>query len=341
MATVEVKTGSRLHITLIDMNGTETGRLDGGLGLMLEAPSAIVRVSTARASAVRLGPAVADESHDEMAGAIERMLSCLDSELGVGPTEVQVLSCAMTHAGLGAKTQLLLAVAAGVARCHDIEVDAPQLAFITGRGGTSGIGLHGFLHGGLILDGGHPVSAKLGESLYRPSSYSREVGAPPLLARYDFPDWPVLIIGCPGYRIHGEWEAKLFQEVCPVPVDDVRAVCQTILMKLLPAVVTQDIAAFGEGLWEIQDRRWKAFEIASQAPPIGRIMDRLRDELRVTGAGMSSWGTSIMCVDERLSTPDSHRFLKRVGHVVTEEAGSCELIVTAARNQPAEITVLG
>ena len=320
------------------MNGSRTGRLDGGVGLMLRHPSIAINVRKSARSSVQLADVIPEDSRMEFQHGISALLERLRAQLG-GPVEVEVESCPAAHAGLGAKTQLLLAVVTGVVRCHGIPVDADALAKLSGRAGTSGIGLYGFLQGGFILDGGHQVAAKLGETIYRPSSYSQTAGAPPLLGRYAFPDWPVLLISCPGHRIHGEWEARLFQEVCPVPNEDVQALCQIILMQLLPALVTQDVRGFGDALWDIQARRWKAFEIASQVPAIGRIMSRVRKELGVAGIGMSSWGTSIMCVDERLSGPAASGLVTDITDIAIAEAGSAEVILTNALNEPASVDV--
>jgi predicted sugar kinase len=111
-------------------------------------------------------------------------------------------------------------------------------------------------------------------------------------------------------------------------------------MQILPAVVEADLAAFGAGLWEIQDRRWKAFEIAAQVPAVGRIMSRLKDEVKVAGAGMSSWGTSIMCVDERLANSNREALLESIRQIAVEEAGSAELLLSEALNDPAEILLV-
>jgi beta-ribofuranosylaminobenzene 5'-phosphate synthase len=322
------------------MNGSRTGRLDGGVGLMLRDPFIAIQVQKARASSVQLADAIPEESRAELRYGILALLDRLQTQPGLGPVKVEVESCPVAHAGLGAKTQLLLAVVTGTAKCYGTAVDADALANLSGRAGTSGIGLYGFLQGGFILDGGHQVEAKRGETIYRPSSYSQTAGPPPLLTRYSFPDWPVLLVSCPGHRIHGEWEAQLFREVCPVPNEEVQALCQTILMQLLPALVTQDLRSFGDALWDIQARRWKAFEIAAQTPAIGRIMSRVRHDLGVAGVGMSSWGTSIICVDERLSEADHLGLVADITDIAIAEAGSAEVILTNALNEPATVTTV-
>src|SRR5205823_2425989 len=81
---------------------------------------------------------------------------------------------------LGVGTQLSLAVARVLLELAGRPVpEAPELAALCGRGLRSGIGLHGFDRGGLVVDGGR----------------RSDDGIPPLLAHLDFPDdWAVLVI---------------------------------------------------------------------------------------------------------------------------------------------------
>lgn len=338
MGTVEVQAGSRIHITLIDMNGSETGRVDGGVGLMLRDPVVVIRARPAASSSVIVSNRSGDASGDELSLSIAGLLKRLEELPRAGGAEVEIASCPPLHAGLGAKSQALLATAVAVLKSYECEIEPELVAAITGRGGTSGVGVHGFWRGGFLVDGGHPIETKRGSTSYRPSSRSASAGAATLLARYEFPDWPILIVTPHGHRIHGEWEARLFREVCPIPMSDIRAVSHTVLMHMLPAIIEGDLKAFGKSLWNIQDRRWKAFEIASQAPAVSRVMSRLRHELAVTGAGMSSWGTSIMCVDERLDGDDREGFIGDVREILKGEAADGTVLISAGLNSSALIS---
>ena len=341
MAIVEVSTGSRIHITLIDMNSTVTGRVDGGIGFMVERPSVVVRSQPSTEASISVSPSVDVESRDEILAAIRSTTDRLRDAFGSGPAQIDIKECPRTHAGLGAKTQVLLATCVAVARCYERQIDIGQLGRMTGRGGTSGIGLYGFQLGGFIVDGGHAIPTKGGPDPYRPSSLSSSAGSPPLIARYELPDWPVLVITPLGYRIHGSWEAQLFKEVCPVPMDDVQSVSHIVLMQILPAIVEHDLAAFGAGLWAIQDRRWKAFEIGSQTPQVQSLITRLREDLRVTGVAMSSWGTTVVCVDERLIGTARDTFLKDVQALLDAETDGGSVMLTRTRNHPASVAVVG
>lgn len=341
MTVVEVITGARAHFTLIDMNGQTSRRVDGGVGLMLEEPRIRIRVRLARYPSIRwcTNVQLSPDDRRELDSSVSTIMSSIKDIFGLSPTALDILECPPVHSGFGAKTQLLLSTAAAAFACHGLEIEDLALARAIRRGGTSGIGVHGFLHGGLIVDGGHTIEDKTAAEshAYRPSSFSERAGVPPLIARYDFPTWPVLIVRPLGRRIHGKREAELFTEVCPVPISEVQALCHVILMKMLPAVLERNLVAFGESLWEIQERRWKAFEIEAQAPSIRRLLTRMREELDLDGAAMSSWGTAIICIDERLLAENSAAFIDTVRQLVVDEAGDGGVFLTRGRNSPAEI----
>ncbi len=185
--------------------------------------------------------------------------------------------------GLGVGTQLSLAVARAVLELAGV-TDAPveKLARLTGRGGRSGIGLHGFAHGGLIVDGGHR----------RPTEF------PPLVARLPFPeDWSILVVQPDGQLgLHGLEERRAFENLPPIAPSETDALCRLVLLELLPAVVERDLAAFGAALGEIQARVGACFASAQggvfRSPRAASIAHEL-GRLGFAGVGQSSWGPTL------------------------------------------------
>ncbi len=223
----KIRTPSRLHLGLIDMEGG-LGRVDGGVGLALEEPCF----------------EMAFEQADEVVGLEgepKRLAESVCSALGVRGVEVEIRKSIPAHVGFGSKTQLSLAIAAGIYRVYEVHKPVRDMARLVGRGGTSGIGVAAFETGGFILDGGHESSKG-----FSPSRFS-EASPAPMLARYDFPWW--VVCAWPGGKgAHGEEEMDLFKRHCPIPAAEVGELSRIILMKMLPALVENDLGAFGEAV---------------------------------------------------------------------------------------------
>nr|MDT0658501.1 hypothetical protein [Micromonospora sp. DSM 115978] len=348
MAVVEIITGTRVHLTLIDMNGTSSGRVDGGVGLMLTEPRIRLTVTAANRSQVRWTGAGERDPGDELLDAALSALRDVRHEYAVGGRLIEIHECPGFHLGLGTKTQLRLAVGLAALQAgtepgtFDLEDPSKieKLSAVLGRGGTSGIGTHGFALGGFVVDGGHATDRKGVARPYRPSSASAGSGVAPLLARHRFPDWPLLLVVPHGRRIHGSEEERLFREVCPVPLDDVRSLSHVVLMRMLPALVEEDLPAFGASLWAVQRHRWKSFETAAQAPAIGRLVDRFESDLGLAGVCMSSWGSALLCVDERFAGAGAESIRRRIRQLVEVEAGGGVVIPTSARNTGASLSAV-
>jgi beta-ribofuranosylaminobenzene 5'-phosphate synthase len=162
----------------------------------------------------------------------------------------------------------------------DLSVD--DLARWTGRGRRSGIGLHGFQQGGLIVDGGR----------------RNEADIPPLLARVPFPvDWSILIVRPPGKSgLHGPDENQAFASLPPFTQTVTDSLCRLVLLEILPAVHERDLPAFGAALGELQAHVGACFAPAQggiyATAQASRIVDELR-ELGFVGVGQSSWGPTL------------------------------------------------
>ncbi|MBS7623816.1 hypothetical protein KEJ39_09155, partial [Candidatus Bathyarchaeota archaeon] len=178
-----MKTPSRLHFCLIDMNG-RLGRVDGSLGVAIDRPS--VELTAWLSEEMRVYGKEASKTEVYARRFLARTRSRERVSINVQQTIPE-------HVGLGSDTQLSLAVATCISRLLGLNLSTYELARIMGRGGTSGIGVAAFEGGGLILDGGHSFGRGKDKETFLPSSASE---APPakVLARYDFPqDWAFIL----------------------------------------------------------------------------------------------------------------------------------------------------
>jgi beta-ribofuranosylaminobenzene 5'-phosphate synthase len=293
-----IETPSRLHLTLIDLNGS-LGRIDGGVGLTLKEPRLVLEMEPKGSN---IG--VKFKNHDNISSNLIRdyeekiktsaYLMMKHLQLNEGYT-FTVHETYPSHSGLGSGTQLSLAVGKLLADFNNHIIKSSQIARIVGRGGTSGIGVASFENGGFIIDGGHHHEEK---PEFLPSSAS-EASPPPIIARYDFPeDWKVvLVIPHDKKNVSGKKEVNIFQEYCPIPLNEVEKLSHLLLMKMMPAVLECDLDAFGETVNSIQNMGFKKIENQLQKPLIGEIMHLLRDA-GAPGVGMSSFGPTIYAVTD-------------------------------------------
>ncbi len=295
MRKVTVITPSRLHFALIDLNGS-LGRVDGGIGLSLKYPRfKIVAQSSERTEVI--GPS-------EILPRANRILSLLKNKCNIGDAIIKIEENIPSHVGLGSGTQLSLGIAKAICILYGLDLTCQEMAFIVGRGGTSGIGVAAFSQGGFIVDGGHEFSKDKTcdgkKNSFLPSSASEGIKPPPIIVRYDFPDWDILITIPNCKHISGEDEVELFQTLCPMPLEDVQAISHIVLLKLLPSIVQKDIFAFGEAIDLIQNIGWKKVEIEKQDEIVRQIMSFLQKNGGY-GVGLSSWGPAVFCFGKNLT----------------------------------------
>lgn len=283
MNRVRVRTPARLHFGLFGW-GPHTARQFGGVGLMVDEPGLEVLVEPSRHWGAS-GP-LAPRALAIARGVAERLR---DDGREAGPVRITTLRAPEAHRGLGVGTQLSLAVArvlTELAGTHDVPVT--DLARMTSRGRRSGIGIHGFAHGGLIVDGGRGTS----------------LDVPTLLFHQACPrDWHVLIVvpeSEPG--LHGPDEIGAFESLPPLCPESSGRICRLVLLGLLPAVIENDLDAFGRALSEIQEVVGSAFAPVQGGrfanPHSGALVARMR-ALGLTGVGQSSWGPTLYGLSDR------------------------------------------
>jgi beta-RFAP synthase len=265
-----------------------------------------------------------------LASRVERIISQLcerTAELGFNlmPAKLSVQSAPEEHLGLGVGTQLSLAVARAVLKLAGLDDRPPEeLARFTGRGSRSGIGLHGFQHGGLIVDGG-----RIHDSDIRP-----------LVAHMRFPEeWSVLIVQPEGVGgMHGVDETEAFAKLPPISRAESDSLFRSVLLQVLPAVLKRDLDAFGAALGELQERVGAAFAPAQggiyASPQAAHIVQELK-RLGFAGAGQSSWGPTLYAFSAQS---------KQVIEVLTQELrarfslAESSVFYTRATNEGAVVT---
>jgi beta-RFAP synthase len=291
---IRIQTPSRLHFGLLAW-GPQSPRLFGGVGLMIDAPR--LELSAEPAPGWLADGPLARRALDVAQGIATR----LEAEgIRLPPVHLRIQQAPAEHVGLGVGTQLSLAVARALFAVSELpDPSLERLSALTGRGQRSGIGLHGFVHGGLIVDGGRRGPE----------------GIPPLLSRVAFPpEWAILIVQPRRFTgLHGTEELRAFAELPPIADHVTDRLCRLVLLGLLPAVLEQDIASFGAALSELQQQVGQVFAPAQGGiyalPELEAIVADLRSQ-GLHGVGQSSWGPTLYAFSK--NTPDQrHRILER------------------------------
>ncbi|MCX8176161.1 MAG: beta-ribofuranosylaminobenzene 5'-phosphate synthase [Candidatus Bathyarchaeota archaeon] len=324
---VVVKTPSRLHFTLIDLNG-EVGRVDGGIGVALNYPG--VRVEATRTSCAEVK--VKGFRKNLALKFVKTFLTYYTLKPSVS---IKIVEDIPEHVGLGSGTQLALAIAKCLAEVYGVVADVRRFAEIMGRGGTSGIGVAAFEGGGFILDGGHSFGKGKQKESFLPSHFSKTSPAP-LLVRYPLPeDWFfVVCIPKVNRKFFGLHEFKIFRKYCPVPAEEVCKLTRIILMKILPSIVERNIEDLGLALTEIQSIGFKKIEVQLQHKVVKELIKWMLEN-EACGAGLSSFGPAVygLVKGER----KAERLVKKVENFLIERKVENKVFYTNTNNIGAEV----
>ena len=318
---VEVHSPTRLHFGLVSFGG-QSRRGFGGIGAMVAPPVLRVRVSSAQQFAVQ-GP-LADRAENVTRELVR--LGRLPAEL---PCRIEIVEAPGEHRGLGVGTQLSLAVATALLRWFDRPTaDIGELAVALGRGRRSAIGAHGFVHGGLLVDGG------VGE----PPGAARQIA--PLVARVEMPTaWRfVLLAPRDAEGLSGSAERAAFDRLPPVPDEVTAELCREILLGLLPAAVEADCDSFGESLYRYGRLAGSCYRSvqggAYGSPRLEALVQRAR-ELGARGVGQSSWGPTVFALLPEQSA--AVHFVERLRQA--PEGAQLSALIAAPDNTGAQVSV--
>ena len=320
---ISIKSTARLHMGFFDLHGG-LGRKFGSIGLSLATPT--IELSAQMSSQLQVEGITSVE--DKVASIAQQFIT--KNNL-IGSVRFNIRQHIPEHAGLGSGTQTALAVGAAISHLYKLNLSSAQIAELTGRGGRSGIGIAAFDYGGLLIDGGR--AARANTSLSKLSS-----NVPPLLARYDFPeDWRVLLIldaSQPG--IHGEIEREAFKQLPEFSESLAAHLCRYVLMQAMPAIVEQDLTAFGFAIQELQSHVGDYFSPAQggryASPQVGAVLQALQN-MGVACFGQSSWGPTGFAVFENELEAEKH--LQQLETMFLDSHLSWK--ICSARNAGAEI----
>ena len=335
MVKCRITTPCRIHLSLIDENGY-IGRVDGGIGLMLDRPNVIFEASN-NAEEFQI------EAHKYYRESIEVIIEQASKvfkayNINNKNYHFKLKRYFPSHVGLGSKTQLSLAIAVAITKLKDInDVSIEELTKLVNRGGTSGIGWRGFEKGGFIVDAGHEFGKGKEKETFLPSSASKTANPALTILRYQIPEHWRFVLVIPNVKkgAYGDEEVSIFQSHAPIPREEVNEVSHQILMKLVPGIIRKDLEGFGEGLKRIQNIGFKNIEISLQHEIVKDVLTFFED-YGVKAYGMSSFGPSVVGIVE--SDDEANDLLKAAQRRVNGVWG--HIYLCKPNNDGAKIEIL-
>ncbi len=311
---VYIKTPARLHLGLIDLNGS-LGRMFGGLGVGINRPNIIVEAENAAEFTVT------GQETELAAKFAERFFAAYPVK---GNVHINVKHAIPAHIGLGSGTQFSLAIATALARLFKIKASTSQLALAMGRAKRTGVGTSIFEKGGFVVDGGKKIP--------------NETGFPPLIYRQPFPEEWRFIIAIPNVNkgLSNHEETLAFNKLPPMKEVEVAKICHLTMMKLLPALAEKDIESFGEALTSIQILTGNYFAQVQGGTYFNVEIAETIEFIKAIGAcgvGQSSWGPAVYGV---VKEEDATQALQKTKIYLSKGVGG-EAFVAKANNKGAYI----
>ncbi len=320
-AVVSVDAAARLHLGFLDPSGS-LGRRFGSIGLAIDGPVTQVEIGAADVDAVL---AITPAARAELARATACLRHLREHSGRRAPLRLCLRQVLPPHAGLGSGTQLALAIGRAFARWHGLDVNSATLASWLGRGLRSGVGIAGFDHGGLLVDGGPGADG-------RPA---------PLLSRVDLPvEWRVVLVqDARAQGLSGGDERKALVDLPPLSPSAAAEICHEVLMRLLPGAALGEFPAFAAGVTQVQRVLGEHFAPAQQgrvftSAAVGRLVQWLGGNAGTTRAaiGQSSWGPTGFAVLPSQASAEALLLAARAADVIDP---ALDVSIVAARNRGA------
>jgi beta-ribofuranosylaminobenzene 5'-phosphate synthase len=284
---ITVRAYPRVHVGLIDLAGA-TPRRYGGAGFILDWSP--VEVSVSRSRQLLLSSKLLDRrGQTDVAAAIARLGQVRPSN----PAKIVIRHIPPQHVGLGTKTAVTLAVLQGCQLFSRLDICKNELQVLSGRGGASGVGIHGFFEGGFIVDAGHKADPG---AAWVPSSFRTQFCIPPLIVRIKIPDkWRFFLFLPGGYRYSGARELRFFRQNTPIPRNEAKESLSLIHHGVVPSVLGDDVLTLKQALSDLHTCGFKRREVDGQPKSVKSFMECLR-RVPECAVGMSSMGPLVYAI---------------------------------------------
>ncbi len=294
-----VKSFPRLHIGLLDL-GNATPRKYGGAGFALSGPSIVVQAVRSRRPELDNPETIDDRAARDLLLATQR----LQRFVARATARIRILRMIPQHVGLGSKTALILGVLKAIDLEFNLGLSRETLQRLSGRGGTSGVGINAFFDGGFLVDGGHAAARSKG---FSPSSARCRFRPPPIIFHCSIPvGWRFHLL-LPTSKVYSaQGEVLFFERNTPITARDAWRSISVMYHAVAPAVLTDDLRGLRSALLEIHRAGFKKREVRGQSCAAQALLTEITESLPHP-VGLSSMGPLIYVVASERDTTLSSR----------------------------------
>jgi len=320
---IGIRAFPRIHVTLLALHDGGY-RVNGGVGFGINAPAFEVLARPADSLQIRVdGPGSVDEATQRyIEGRLQNVFRIHDLKRSV---EVAMRVSERSHLGLGSSTALTLAALEVCLRSNDQSISREALVGLSGRGGTSGVGIFSYFDGGMSLDFGRVAD---GPEPFLPSEDTIALKPPLRVGRTDMKAAPIgLLVPSHIAPKSTQEERQFFRDTCPLPRADTLEALYHAGMGVYAAAVEQNDAQFYSAINAVQECAWKQAEIRLYGDEVLACLDIVRSS-GANAAGMSSLGPMVYFFSEQFGETCS---------LLQERLPKWRLIRTSPRNQGREV----
>jgi beta-ribofuranosylaminobenzene 5'-phosphate synthase len=287
---VSIDVSSRLHLTLIGMNA-DGYRINGGIGFCVNTPKARVHVSEAKEFSVT------DERRWPLQAIEQSRLAHTIRNSTRLPVSVRIAGDMPSHFGFGSATGIRLAALEAVGLLAGASTDKHLLIKLSGRGGTSGIGISTYFDGGLVFD----VGVRNKGSTLLPSSVIEKRRLSPLeLVHFPMPFWKVgICIPTNILQKSEEEEIEFFKSACHLANSEVNETLYHVVYGLLASAKEGDFDTFCSAVKAVQKCKWKSMERSLYGEKLASLEQAIY-RAGASAVGMSSLGPGLFYLCENV-----------------------------------------
>ena len=284
---LRIKAFPRIHVSLIGMN-RDGYRINGGIGFSISSPTLDMSFSVSDTIEVE-DKRVYGFTHNEIKRLVDHLRHvAIQEHLDVGIKCEIYEGRVRSHIGFGSNSMIYLSCIEALFLINHRDYDEKEIIRLSGRGGTSGIGINTYFKGGFVFDAG--IANTEHRALSPSSSFIKLDHQEPLLMKsIMMPEWEMgICIPSINHKTEEE-EVEFFQENCPIDRRDVEVILYDAVYGITSSIMEKDLETFCKAIDSIQHTKWKQLERALY----GSDLSEVEASIKRAGAccvGMSSLG---------------------------------------------------